>query len=147
MNPHKENVMAEEIRILKKGSCPTLSGKSTLSYVIGCNEKNEVFMRIAGNTGGGFHSGEWVSVKAIGAALAETPDAITSLALFKLFKGKSVNTPAFLLAALKHEGVVAAVKGRTRRHTLVDLDRLGTVPTPKKAAVKKKATPRKRATR
>jgi len=138
------------MEIIKKGKCQTLTGKSTLTYEIGKDDDGGVNVRIASNTGGGFYSGEWIAVKDIEAALAKTPDAITSLSLFKLFKGKSVNTPAFLLAALKQEGVVEAVKGRTRKHTLVDIGRIAqasSTPAKKKAAVKKKATPRKRVTR
>ena len=134
-----------ELNILKKGTCPTLSGKSKLSYVIGTDD-NEVYIRIAANTGGGFHSGEWVAVKDIEAALTKTPDEITSLNLFKLFRGKSVNSAGFLLAALKHEGVVQTVKGKKRRHTLVDIGRITNLTTTKKATPRKKSTA-KRATR
>ena len=133
-----------ELKILKKGTCLTLSGKSKLSYVIGTDDK-EVYIRIASNTGGGFYSGEWIAVQDIESALNKTPDNITSLALFKLFKGKSVNTPGYLLAVLKHEGVVEAVRGKKRRHMLVDIGRIAN-PTTKKATPKKKATA-KRATR
>ena len=137
-----------ELNILKKGTCPTLSGKSKLSYVIGTDD-NEVYIRIAANTGGGFHSGEWVAVKDIEAALTKTPDEITSLNLFKLFRGKSVNSAGFLLAVLKHEGVVQTVKGKKRKHTYIDIGRIANLSktTTKKVIAKKKATPRKRATR
>ena len=136
-----------ELNILKKGTCPTLSGKSKLSYVIGTDD-NAVYIRIAANTGGGFYSGEWVAVKDIEAALTKTPDEVTSLALFKLFKGKSVNSAGFLLAVLKHEGVVETVKGKKRKHTYVDIARIANLSktSTKKAAPKKKATAR-RATR
>lgn len=125
------------MEIIKKGKCPSLTGKSMLTYEVGRDEDG-AHLRITSNTGGGFYSGEWIAVSDIEAALAKTPEAITSLTLFKLFKGKSVNTPAFLLAALKHEGVVQAVKGRQRKHTLVDVGRITNT---KKAPVKKKATP------
>jgi hypothetical protein len=138
------------MNILKKNSCPSLSGRSKLTYVIGSDDNGALFIRIAENTGGGFHSGEWVAVKDIEAALNKSPESITSLTLFKLFKGKSVNTPAFLLAALKAEGVVEAVKGRQRKHTLVDIGKLGQAATaPKKAQPKKvsaKKTAAKKAT-
>jgi hypothetical protein len=138
-----------ELLILKKGTCPTLTGKSKLSYVIGCNDQNDVFIRIAANTGGGFYSGEWVAVKDIETALTKTPDEVTSLALFKLFKGKSVNSAGFLLAVLKHEGVVETVKGKKRKHTYIDIGRIANLSktSTKKVTAKKKATPRKRATR
>lgn len=134
----------KELRVLKKDSCPSLSGKSKLSYVIACDDKDELLISITGNTGGGFWAKEWVAVKDIEAALAKTPEAITSLAVSKLFKGRSVNSAGFLLAALKHLGVVQAVKGRQRKHTFVDMGRitnLSTAPTTKKTPVRKKAAP------
>lgn len=130
------------MQTVKKGKCPTLTRKSQLTYEIGKDDADALHLRITSNTGGGFYSGEWIALKDIEAALAKTPEAITSLALFKLFKGKSVNTPAFLLAALKQEGVVEAVKGRQRQHRLVDLGRIAL---PDAAPTKAKATPRKKA--
>ena len=60
-------------------------------------------IRIVSNTGGGFFSLEWLSVKKILDTLQSCdPDAsITSIVLNPLFRGRSVNTPAFLVAALK----------------------------------------------
>lgn len=141
-----------ELRILKKATCPTLSGKSKLTYMIGCDDENEVFLRIYANNGGGFFSTEWVALKNIQQALEKNPEEITSVALYGLFRGKSVNTPAFLLAVLKHEGMVRSIKGKKRRHELVDSsdfqDRIADLmsadakpkPTRKKAAAKKKAS-------
>jgi hypothetical protein len=148
-----------QLRILKKAKCPSTSGKSTLTYHIGVNDEGDVFFRIAENNGGGFFSAEWVALEDIQQALDKSPDNITSVALYGLFKGKSVNTPSFLLAVLKHEKVIQRVKGRTRKHELGDpgdfQDRVTKLmsgeskpkSTRKKAAVKKKATSRRRATR
>ena len=151
--------MTKELRRLKKANCPTLSGKSKLVYMIGCDDQNKVFLRIYSNDGGGFHRNEWVALKDIQEALAERSEEITSMALHPLLKGRSVNTQSFLLAALKHEGLVRAKKGRQRKHELCDpqpvMDRIHKLmsanakakPARKKTAVKRKATPRRRATR
>ena len=148
-----------ELKILKKATCPTLTGKSRLTYMVGCDEDSEVFVRIYSNDGGGFFSTEWVALKDIQKALSKDPENITSVALFGLFRGKSVNTSGFALAALRNEGLVRAIKGKKRRHELADtkafMDRIDKLitgdakpkTTRKKAAVKRKATPRKRATR
>ena len=138
------------MQVIKKGKTQSLSGKSTLVYEIAKDENDAVFLRISSNTGGGFYSAEWVAAKAIETALSKDPEHITSLSLFKLFKNRSVNTPAFVLAALKNEGVVEAVKGRQRKHTYVDIGLLtkpSKTPITKKATAKKKASPRKRTTR
>ena len=144
------------MQIIKKGKCPSLSNKSTLTYEIGRDESGAIQIRITSNTDGGFYSGEWLALQDIEAALAKAPDSITSIALFKLFKGKSVNSPAFHFAVLRHEGVVRAVKGRQRKHELADVEgfreRITQMVTPgtkvkattKKAPARKKAAARKR---
>jgi hypothetical protein len=52
-------------------------------------------------------SQEWVSLKDILDVFGEVPEGqpITSFVLQPLFKGKSVNTPAFLVAAIKRASV------------------------------------------
>lgn len=112
------------IRILKNAHCPTLSGKSKLTYHIGCSAESEIYLRIHANDGGGFFSQEWVAWQDIQQALERVPkdQPITSIVLYSLFKGKSVNTPAFLLAVLKHEGLLRPMKGKKRSHELTDID-------------------------
>jgi hypothetical protein len=107
------------IRILKKANCSTLSGKSKLTYHIGCNAESEIHLRIHANDGGGYFSQEWVAWKGIQKAL-EKATPITSIVLYSLFRGKSVNTPAFLLAVLKHEGLLRPLKGKKRSHEMID---------------------------
>ena len=52
----------KEMRILKTGECPSLSGQSTLTYRIGRNNDNEVYMSLKGNTGKGIFNKDWKSV-------------------------------------------------------------------------------------
>jgi hypothetical protein len=104
-----------DIRIIKKGSCPTLTGKSNVSYHWGNDSEDELLLRVSANTGGGYFSQEWVTLKAIRKALAKLPENLSAAALFPLFRGKSVNTPGYLLAVLKHEKLVEPVKGKQRR--------------------------------
>ena len=102
------NTTAPQLRILKAGTCPTLSGKGkgTLTYHIGCTVDSEICFRMASNSGGGYFSPEWVSLKSILEAFDKGPKPLTSFALWPLFNGKSVNTPGFIFAALKNEGLV-----------------------------------------
>lgn len=108
------------MRILKVASCPTASGKTTLTYHIGCNADNEIKFRVIGNTGGGYFSAEWVAFNAIQPALAEASLPLTSFPLIKLYQGKSTNTPAFLMATLKHEGLVRNLVGKVRGYERLD---------------------------
>jgi hypothetical protein len=127
--------------------------------MIACDDEGELYFAVTENSGGGYWSSAPVGYADIAAALAEDPSNITSVCLFKLTKGRSVNSAGFLLAALKSEGVVKPLKGLRRKHELGDLEgfreRINKLiagdakpkTTRKKAAVKKKATPRKRSTR
>lgn len=110
-------------RVIKRGTCRTLSGKSELTYCIG-ELDGELMMRIQSNDGGGFFSIEWVPISKIVEVLENCdPDKpITSVVLGSLFKGKSVNTSAFLAAALKAEGVLSAIDNKQRCHELGDIE-------------------------
>tara|TARA_R110002072_G_scaffold3149_7_gene23523 strand:+ start:12989 stop:13489 length:501 start_codon:yes stop_codon:yes gene_type:complete len=112
----------EEIRILKTETCNTLSASAKITYNIGCTPDSKIYFRITNNTGGGFYSNEWVAWDAIQQTLKQCPKdvPITSLFLYPLFKGKSVNTPSFLLAALKHLKLVQPLKDKKRNHELLD---------------------------
>ena len=111
------------VRIIKVASCKAMSGKSNLIYHLGAVGK-DIYFRIFANDGGGFFSTEWIALNDINAALSKaTKDKpITSYLLYRLFKGKSVNTPAFLLAALRNEALVQPLKGKQRTHELMDPD-------------------------
>ena len=93
-------------RTLKVDSCLSLTGKSTLTYHIGCNAESVILLRVHANTGGGYFSKEWVSFGVIQQAIEKQTKPFTSMLLKPLFNGKSSNTPAFLLAILKHVGVI-----------------------------------------
>ena len=96
------------VRVLKTATCSSLSGKSKLTYNVGCTAGADIQFRVVENTGTGFFSQEWISLTAIRAAFAraKSDKAITSFLLHSLYQGKSVNTPSFLLAVLKNEGLV-----------------------------------------
>ena len=158
------------MRVLKTANCKTISGKSTLTYQVSVNQDDAIYIRITGNDGGGFHSSENVAFEDIQEALKDDREgaAITSIRLTPLFKGKSVNTPSFLLAALKHLKLVRPMQGKQRHHERLNpgpfLDQMeklmssspavkpkGTTKKAtvrkaprKKATVKKKATPRRK---
>ncbi len=108
------NIPTVPLRIIKIAFCPTCSGKAELTYHLGCNQDNQVYIRIVVNTGGGFFSEEWVALEATLETLDKAPHPITAVPFISLFKGKSVNTPGFLLAVLKHEGLVKLLQGKVR---------------------------------
>lgn len=73
-------------------TCPSLSGRSTLSYVVEDNN-----LRIVSNSGRGLYDPTPVSVTAIEQALDKAHPKTS--ALKGLFTGKSSNTAGFVLAA------------------------------------------------
>jgi hypothetical protein len=111
-----EDSTNDSIRVLKKATCASLSRKSKLTYHVGVDSDDEIYLRVHSNDGGGFHSREWLSMKDIQAVMEEHPPGtpVTSILLQPLFHGKSVNTPAFLLAALAHEKLMYPMKGKKR---------------------------------
>jgi hypothetical protein len=119
MKPAAEALPSEPpIRILKSGTCPSLSGKSTLTYHVGC-VGDDIAFRVFANTGGGFFNQKWIPLASIQQRFDKQPEgfSITSHTLSPLFQGQSMNSPAFLLAALKAEGLVEAAKDKKRCHT------------------------------
>jgi hypothetical protein len=108
------------MRVFKIASCPSNSGKGTLTYHVGCDTENDIKIRIVVNTGGGLFSPEWISLSDILPALEQAPYPLTSFPLIILFHGRSSNTPAFLMAALKSEGFVRNLEGKIRGYELLD---------------------------
>jgi hypothetical protein len=109
---------------IRQNSCKSLEGLGKLDYELGTDETGALHWRITRNSGGGFFSPEWIAFSVIRAAL-EKPhlgSPLTSLVLRGLFKGKSVNTPSFLLASLLAEGVVQLLEGKRRQYQLGDID-------------------------
>lgn len=112
----------DTMRVLTTGTCDTLSGSSRLTYHIGCLPDGEIYLRVHSNSGGGFFSREWISLRDILATLKKRPEGrpITSILLIPLLRGKSANTPGFLLAVLLHERLIRSLQGKLRRHELAD---------------------------
>lgn len=159
------------VKVVHSGTCPSLSGKSQITYQIGRHPEGTVHLRVVANTGGGFFSPEWVALsdlqKCIDGARGDKP--LSSWTLHPIFRGKSVNTPAFLSAALVHEKWLRILKGKKRglevyepKTFMAKLEKLtgasgrhiakkksaGTTvkkaPMPKPTATKKKAMPGKK---
>lgn len=102
--------MNEEIRILKISNCPSLSGRSNLTYQIG-SKGEDIHLRIVANSAGGLFSKEWLSFDQVKISTG-VPFAASSLR--DLFKGKSINTAGFMLAVLKHEGLIKNTEEKSR---------------------------------
>ena len=109
-----------DIRILKIGSCESVSRKSTLTYHVGCTADGEIHLRIYANTAAGFFSQEWLPLTSINQVLTKAGGHFTSFALQSLFRGKSQNNTAFLLAVLQREGLVGRAIDKKRCYDKLD---------------------------
>lgn len=108
------------VRILKISTCASVSGRSTLTYHVGCKDFS-ILLRIYRNTGSGYFSQEWIPLSTINQALDECR-AITSFSLQSIFKGKSVNTAGFLIAVLKDIGLIQVTKDSARSYEQSESD-------------------------
>jgi len=158
MKKHEDN---PDMKILKTSNCKTLSGKSTLTYQVGCTPDSEIHLRITKNSGGGFFSDEWVKYEDIQAVLKERAkdSPIMSHFISPLLKGKSSNTSGFIMAVLSHLKLIRPLPKKKRLHELLDakpfLDQMEKLTasgsagkaTAKKAPIKKRATTKKKTTR
>lgn len=111
------------MRILKVSTCPSLSGRSELTYHIGCNAEGEIQFRVVSNSGSGYFNADTVSFNQITKLLAEHPadKPLTSTVLNPVFRGKSSNSPAFLFAALKAELIVLPGSNKDAGYTTGDV--------------------------
>jgi hypothetical protein len=110
------------VKVIHSATCVSLSGKSNITYQIGKDPESNIYLRIHANTGGGFFSPEWVALAEVQKFIADAPKdkPLSSWSLHQLFRGKSVNTPAFFMAALVHEKWLRILKGKKRGLEVLD---------------------------
>ncbi len=116
----------DEVQVLKKGTCLSLSGRSELTYEFGHNKT--IMFRTADNTGSGHYSSAWIPLDAILQLLDKAKEPF-SLSVFRsLYPGQSINNTGFLGAALKKEGLIVCEKRQyIRKDTkafLADINKL-----------------------
>jgi hypothetical protein len=109
-------------QVLKEAHCPTSSGKSILGYQVGIDDSGAIYLKVASNDGGGFFSTEWIAFTDIQVAIEAWPEenGITSMTFRKIFRGKSANTPGFLIAVLCAEELLEPMPKRQRVHQACD---------------------------
>jgi hypothetical protein len=128
-----ETTNEEEIQVTRTESCPSVSGRSTITYDIG-NRGDIQYIRLSGNSAGGLFCKEWASMADV-QKLLEGKNSITSKTLQPVYAGKSANSPGFLLAALINEKM--ATGKDTTSKDIPPVETLPAAPSPKKPAKKK----------
>jgi hypothetical protein len=117
----QEEQEAIEMIVHYEAECPSLTGRSTLTWQLGRDPRdaeNRPLFRIAKNSGKGMHSKQWVQVAEIEALLAKATD-VTARVLNELYPGRSINCGGFALAILKDLGVVEPKDDNSRLHKAV----------------------------
>lgn len=104
----------DPMRILRIATCPSISGRSELTYHVGCNEHNAIHFRLWANTAAGMFSNTWFSLQEVSNLLS---GEISSSALHPLWESTSRNNPGFTLAVLLGEGLIETTVDRKYRAT------------------------------
>lgn len=101
------------MKVLKEGTCSSMTGASVLTYHWGVNDKGEFFVSLQGNTGGGRFNSDWVPLDGLLEQLKQWPKEkpVTAAVLRPMFKSRSTNTPSFLLAVLAAEKIIVGEYG------------------------------------
>ena len=69
----QQTTLATEISIVKVDTCPSLSGRSQLSYQIAKGTSGDIHFRITQNTGSGQFNADWISLDDIEAIISTIP--------------------------------------------------------------------------
>ena len=106
----------DPIEPVYEGECPSISGRSTLTFVVGRHQEDDTLhLRIADNSGKGMWFDGWASAEAID-QIAKGATKLTAKSFHSLHPGRSINTSGFVLAALKELGLIRANAENTRIH-------------------------------
>ena len=109
-------VVPDPIDDLYHGECPSISGRSSLTYALGRHqETQELHLRIVENSGKGMWFDGWAPAKSID-AIVKGASELTAKSFHVLHPGKSINTGGFVLAVLKDLGLTRANEENTRLH-------------------------------
>ena len=116
MSEIETTIEVNPIMPIHEGECPSLSGRSVLTYAIGRHAKDATLhLRIVRNSGGGMSCNDWADSRKIEAIVKGGPE-LTAKSFQVLHPGKSINTGGFLLAVLKDLGFIRANAENTRLH-------------------------------
>lgn len=103
----------EAIVVLREATVSKLSprAKGCLTYRVGRGASGMTYIAVSANDGGGYFSREWVSLASVRACLADFLDGaecFPTALLQAVYANRSVNNACFLVAILRHEGVLVA---------------------------------------
>ena len=116
MSEIETTIEVNPITPIHEGECPSLSGRSILTYAIGRHaEDATLHLRIVRNSGGGMSCTDWAESSRIEGIVKGGPE-LTAKSFQSLHPGKSINTGGFLMAVLKDLGFIRPNAENTRLH-------------------------------
>lgn len=134
------------VTVIKTAQCPSSSGRSELTYQLGIDEEQGLYIKIHGNSGNGYYNEEWTAIQRIRDKLSGFIGHFPSYSLQALFQGKSINTPYFLAAALLAEGFLIKDPDNSRYLLLGDVEgfmvRTRSLVTDQPMTIKETSTPK-----
>jgi hypothetical protein len=113
--PSEPQPEPDPIEVIHQGECPSLSGRSVLTYAIGRHPDGTLHFRLVSNDGGGMFCDEWIPAEDIDAIVIGAT-GLTSAAFQALKPGRSTNTAGFSMAAFKSLGLIRTNAENTRLH-------------------------------
>ena len=106
----------DPIKVIYEGECPSISGRSTLCFVVGRHaEDKTLHLAITGNSGKGMFAADWAPASAIQEVVLGA-FGLTGASFHCLHEGRSCNTGPFILGVIKALGLVRANAENTRLH-------------------------------
>jgi hypothetical protein len=108
-----------DLRIIKVGQCPTLSGRSTLTYEVGFDATSKIYFKLIANSAPGYFNSVPVALVDVEKVFAGV-EMVHSYML-RYLAGASSNSPGFVLALLKQEGIVMAMAGESKKYIKGDM--------------------------
>ncbi len=108
----------DPIQPIFEGQCESLSGRSTLTFHIGRHtdpDQTGLHLRIHDNSGGGMFCRDWAAASQLDEVL-QGDAKLTAKTFQCIHPGRSINTGGFLLATLKHLGLIRPQEVNTRLH-------------------------------
>jgi len=115
-------------KIVLTTSTRSLSGSCDLQYQLSLSEYDDLCLRIYSSTGTGLFSRQWISLDEAWKCLTDWDHGpVAAMALFPMFRNQSVNTPAYVTAALLDMSLLTPSKEKARHFDLVDDDRFAAI--------------------
>ena len=109
-------IEVDPIEQIYEGQCPSISGRSTLTFAIGRHAQDETLhLRIVRNSGGGMSCTDWASASDI-EAIVKGATELTAKSFHVLHPGKSINTGALIKAIVLDLCLLRATESNSRLH-------------------------------